>query len=261
VKRNANFKNLLNFVLILLTVGAIGCKVKIQEETSRVIQPERMRVTNDPWPEHDVAWSPDGARIAFVSERVVTALYKFSLIEKREVGKLGEIFDQIEGKAALSPDGQTLAYFSVNRRRKIWLFNFQAKTEKALFIGHNIASEPAWSHDGEWLAYSAWDSVAGRWSIWTIQSNGENARLIASTAGMLARAPAVAGRHAIGFSRYPINFSLLLKIFGSHVWQMAKQKNLFLHLQMIFFLLGPPTVRKLCFTRDAMIPREFGLQL
>jgi Tol biopolymer transport system component len=184
-------KNTLKSLVLLYSfiMGWVSCYTKIQEEIFIPIESKRIQITNDPWPKRDVAWSPDGTRMAFASDRVRTELSKFSITENRETGKLGDILNYIDGRAALSFDGRKLAYFSAQRRRQIRIFNFQDQSEKSLPIGQSLASEPAWSRDGEWLAYTAWDSVYRNWSIWIIQSNGANSRRITSPIEMTARAP------------------------------------------------------------------------
>lgn len=163
-----------------------GCELKIQEETSTPLQLETKRITNDPWPKRDLAWSPDGRYIAYTADRRYSEILKVSLTGET-IGKMADIID-FNGnfRPALSPDGSKLAYVS-RQRGHIGIFDFQEQSDKLLTVGQGNASLPAWSHDGEWLAYAVYDR--GRYTIWTIRPNGEDARQITSPAELSARAP------------------------------------------------------------------------
>jgi len=172
------FRNRFSPIFYLFLAALSGCEVKIQEETSRAIQPESLRVTNDLWSKHGPAWSPDGSLIAFSSDRIITAFTELNLSGARH--DRGIMHDVIEGMPAISPDGLKLAYRSALRGH-IWIYDFQSGKERLLTPDHKNAYEPDWSFDGEWIAYHA--NTESGFKIWMIRPDGTEGRQITQGRG------------------------------------------------------------------------------
>lgn len=66
----------------------------------------------------------------------------------------------------VSPDGDTLAFYAVG---KIWLMDLPDGVPRRLTQGNDDAYQlsPAWSPDGEWLAFTSWDDTVGH--LWRMR--------------------------------------------------------------------------------------------
>jgi Tol biopolymer transport system component len=171
--RDRNLKDFFQCISLWLVLSLSACDLGIQNESSQVIQAESRRVTNDLWPKHGPAWSPDGCFIAFDSDRSVTAFTEWNLTDPRH--DRGFMHDVIEGMPAISPDGSKLAYRSAFRGH-IWIYDFQTGKERLLTSDHKYAYDPDWSFDGEWIAYHA--VTENGYKIWMIRPDGTEARRI-----------------------------------------------------------------------------------
>jgi Tol biopolymer transport system component len=110
------------------------------------------KLTNDPYFDHDPAWSPDGSKILFSSDRSGAGQNGL------EKGKLGEQ--------------------SIN----LYTFDVQKKDIQPLTYGLENDLSPRWSPDGQYVVYiSTRPDAKGRWGaqeVWTVeaQPKAENAR-------------------------------------------------------------------------------------
>ena len=111
------------------------------------------RLTDDPWVEADPAWSPDGGRLAFASDRDGSLdLY---------VRDLGSGSDRrvTEGADAVlpawSPDGSRLAFVQSGYVTSVRVVDLATGAEETLRSGLNGAGRPSWSPDGSSLLISA----------------------------------------------------------------------------------------------------------
>ncbi len=77
--------------------------------------------------------------------------------------------------AALSPDGDTLAFDMLGR---IWLMPVSGGEAKSITDPFGNARQPSWSPDGEQISFQAyWD---GNWHIYTVNKDGSNLRQMTS---------------------------------------------------------------------------------
>ncbi len=111
----------------------------------------------------DVAWSPDGQRIATAlsdhTARVWDAETGIELIVLRG-------HDQLIRGVAWSPDGQHLATASSDRTARIW--DAQTGIERMVLHGHEDGVRGvAWSPDGQRLATASYDRTARIWDAKT----------------------------------------------------------------------------------------------
>ncbi|MGQ9854483.1 MAG: TolB family protein, partial [Candidatus Oleimicrobiaceae bacterium] len=112
------------------------------------------------------AWSPDGQRLAFVSKRsdaagdiwmVEVRRTDSRVVPAREPIRLTNHLGQ-DCSPCFSPDGKELAFCSDRSGRlEIWVLVLAKRIlTRATFRG---GTEPSWSPDGMWLAYTAFDSL------------------------------------------------------------------------------------------------------
>ncbi len=118
------------------------------------------RLTDDPWIEADPAWSADGGRLAFASDRDGSLdLY---------VRDLGTGSDRrvTEGAAATmpawSPDGSRIAFVGSAAGTAVQVVDLATGVVETLRAGLNGAGRPSWSPDGASVLVSALSPYSGR---------------------------------------------------------------------------------------------------
>ncbi len=125
----------------------------------------QVRLTDDPANDLDPSWSPDGKKIAFVSDRNNRANHIYVMDSD------GQNLMRLTHKAssrwpAWSPDGKKIVYV---HRLDLWVMDADGGNQKQLtHVGVNFY--PAWSPDGERIAFaSVW---ARRLEIYVMDANG-----------------------------------------------------------------------------------------
>lgn len=125
--------------------------------TAPVEEGDLRQITDTPSRDRNVAYSPDGKWIGFVSDRSGREeIYAVSVDGAGEPQKLTD-FDALKSNYAWSPDSTQIAFTSTDGKlRVVTLASKQTKDISDSRYG-NIGS-PAWSPDGKWLAYSKPDA-------------------------------------------------------------------------------------------------------
>jgi Tol biopolymer transport system component len=120
------------------------------------------------------AWSPDGERIAFGSDR--TGEMNLWLRSLRD-GKTRRLTSGPGGdyQPNWSPDGQSLAFFSGRAETiDIWRFDFDGETLTRLTRGQGININPFYSPDGKQIAFMS--DRDGRLEVFVMTTNGANVK-------------------------------------------------------------------------------------
>jgi len=120
------------------------------------------------------AWSPDGTRVAFNSDRNGEMnLYLHSLVDgsNRQLthGPGGDFQPQ------WSPDGKRLAFFSSRSgNADIWLVDIAAGGLTQLTSDRSLDINPFFSPDGAYIAFQS--DRSGRLEVWVMKSDGSEQR-------------------------------------------------------------------------------------
>ncbi len=139
---------------------------RIEEATQLTDNP-----TNDWWP----SWSPDGQKIAFMSDRDGFLLMDIFVLDLKtgDIRNLTNTLDIDEAFAAWSPDGSRIA-FSANTTGDYRIYTMDADTGGSIKqISPDAAGndfEAAWSPDGKWLAYTS--DQDGDYELFAVPAGG-----------------------------------------------------------------------------------------
>jgi Tol biopolymer transport system component len=125
------------------------------------------------------AWSPDGTRIAFASTREGGTLSIWTMTPdgtdlRRVTSGHGEYPDW-------SPDGSRIVYAAPRAgssgRYDLWTID-AAGREAPQRVTSEGTSEfaPAWSPDGEWIAYQR--DMGARWELWIVRPDGSGSQRV-----------------------------------------------------------------------------------
>ena len=118
-----------------------------------------------------VAWSPDGTRIAFASNR--TGDDELFVMNSDGTGMV-QITDVpgVDGLPSWSPDGRRIAFVSM---RSGSLSMYSASVDGSDVVMLTDGTLPAWSPDGATIAYAK-DEGDGDLDLWLIDSDGSDQR-------------------------------------------------------------------------------------
>jgi dipeptidyl aminopeptidase/acylaminoacyl peptidase len=138
-------------------------------------QPSSARVYED-----SPRWSPDGAQVAFISNRnVVFGLY----VMDADGGNVRLVTDKIlnPSRVAWSPDAQTIAMVSQTitfgsspPSSDVYLVRVNDGTFTKLTSNTRLNSDPAWSPDGRQIVFSSNRDDDGRDKLWVMNVDGSN---------------------------------------------------------------------------------------
>ena len=110
------------------------------------------------------AFSPDGSRLAFVSNRDGKHAIWVSNADGKDPVRLSSV-PTGGGTPAWSPSGKDIVFDSNERGRwNIVVIGAEGGNEVWLTDGSSDNRAPSWSADGEWVYFAS--NRSGRWEIW-----------------------------------------------------------------------------------------------
>jgi len=144
----------------------------------------RTRFTFDPATDDDAVWSPDGARVAFVSSRKG----RFDIYLKSFGGSGAEelVFESQVDKFTdgWSRDGRFLVFSAADPKTlfDIWVLPIEAGGEPTVFLQTEFVEvNPRFSPDGRWIAYQSNES--GQFEVYVAPFPGPGRKWQVSLAG------------------------------------------------------------------------------
>lgn len=135
---------------------------------------ERIVITH-PSDDFSPIWSPDGKRMAFLSNRDGNVeLYVASADGSNPMRLTNTKVD--ESSPTWSPDGRRLAYLSPDNKNKphIFIVDLSALLPQRLTFGTIAEVDPAWSPNGSWIAYVGLDEKNDSGGIFIRNPDGVN---------------------------------------------------------------------------------------
>ncbi len=114
------------------------------------------QVTNGPARDRDVAYAPDGTRMAYVSDRSGREeIYVAASDGAGEPQKITD-FDALKLSFAWSPDSKSIAFVSSDNTLRRYELESR-KTTQLASSRYGPIGTPAWSPDGQWVAFAKTD--------------------------------------------------------------------------------------------------------
>lgn len=132
-------------------------------------------IVSNPGTDRDPAWSPDGSKLAFTSERDGAGLDIYTRASDATVVRLTQNFGAY--RPAWSPDGARIAFVS-QRSGSAEIYVMDADGSNQVRITNNPShdTDPAWSPDGTKIAFTS--DRGGNIAIWVMNADGSSAKAL-----------------------------------------------------------------------------------
>jgi len=132
------------------------------------------RITTDTANAADPAFSPDGARIAYVSTSAGNAEIYVMNADGTSPTRLTND-PQADGRPVFTPDGQTILFHSARTagKQQVWAINVDG-SELTQLTRDSVSFAPAVSPDGQTIAYVSMRDK--NYDIWLMSRDGSNPR-------------------------------------------------------------------------------------
>jgi Tol biopolymer transport system component len=113
------------------------------------------RLTNNTANDWGPVWSPDGTKIAFVSNRGGGEIYVMNADGSNQTNLTNN--PAFDSQPAWSPDGTRIAFLSErDGNREIYVMNADGSNQTRLTNNPDDDYDPAWSPDGTQIAFTSW---------------------------------------------------------------------------------------------------------
>src|SRR5262249_31488886 len=143
------------------------------------------RLTNHPALDYNAAFSPDGKRIAFVSERDGNLeLY----VMNRDGSGLVRLTNEfaLDDHPTWSPDGKRIAFCSAREPvakvgqawNAIYVMNADGSAVRRVSPKDTTDYSPAWSPQGDWIACASGSGVPGGTDIHVMKPDSSERKLV-----------------------------------------------------------------------------------
>ncbi|MCX7642529.1 MAG: S41 family peptidase [Armatimonadetes bacterium] len=114
---------------------------------------EAKQITNHPYRDFDIDWSPDSRKLAFISERDGNNEVYIVDVKTRELKRLTTTPDAVESNPKWSPNGNYVAFVRGPFGKQLCWVDVNTGEEKIVVEGPFIG-EFEWSPDGRWICFN-----------------------------------------------------------------------------------------------------------
>ena len=168
--------------------------------------------------EQDQRISPDGSRIAFVSDSSGSCEIWVCNADGTKPMKLTDMKAGSTGSPNWSPDGKNIAFDSTKSGNSdIYVVSAEGGPVRRITTDATEDAVPRWSRDGRWIYFGS--NRSGSWQIWKMPSDGGKAIQITKDGGMAAR------ESADGYVYYCDYYELRGRVCGECRYRAARRRS------------------------------------
>ncbi len=135
---------------------------------------EAKQITDHPYRDFDINWSPDSRKLAFISERDGNNEVYIVDVKTKELKRLTNTPDAAESKPKWSPTGNYVAFIRGPFGKQLCWVDVNTGEEKVVVEGPFIG-EFEWSPDGRWICFNRRDPANNVTDLYIVPWNGGEA--------------------------------------------------------------------------------------